>query len=107
MGAVDLAPFGGQPQCLGADLKMCRGLGQVEPFGLLVLGRTVNRNLVMRSERSHALPRPTIAMACGELVAVENAGNQIVISNPDQKPNRRDDVMRGAVALPAPAPRQA
>jgi hypothetical protein len=47
MDAADLATFGSQPEGLGTHLKIRRRLGQVEPFGLPILRRTMYRELVV------------------------------------------------------------
>jgi hypothetical protein len=70
MDPADVATFGGQPKGLRTDLKICCGSGQVEPLNIAVLWWMVNRDFVMRPECVHALPRPTVAMAGPELVAV-------------------------------------
>src|SRR5579859_41368 len=98
--------FGGKPKGLRAHLKMCRRLGQVEPLDMPVLWRTMNRDLVVRSQCRHAFSCPTIAVTGRELVAIEDASNQVIRGDPDQQPDRCDDILRGSVPLTAPTPRQ-
>lgn len=62
---------------------------------------------MVRSQRSHTFTCPAIAVTGGELIAVENAGNQVIRGDSDQQPNRCDDVLRCGIALAAPTPRQA
>jgi hypothetical protein len=59
----------------------------------------------MQSQRRHWFPGPAIAIATarGQLVLIENAGDQFIIGDKDKLPNSGDDVLRGAVALPTVA----
>ena len=61
----------------------------------------------MRSQSCHPLAGPAIAIAGGQPVPVENAGDQIIVGDKDQLPDGGDDVLRGAVALTAPSAQQA
>jgi len=61
----------------------------------------------MRSQRSNALACPAIAVACDETIAVQDAGDEIVIGDRCQLADSDDDVGGGAVALPASSPGQA
>jgi hypothetical protein len=106
MDPTDVTAFGGKPKGLRAHLKMCRGLGQVEPRDIPVLWRTMNRDLVVRPQCRHAFSCPTIAVTGRELVAIEDASNQVIRGDPDQQPDRCDDVLRGSVPLTAPTPWQ-
>lgn len=106
MDPADVTAFGGQPKRLRAHLKMRCGFGQVEPLDIPVLRRTMNRDLVVRPQCGHALSCPTVAMTGRELVAIEDASNQVIRGDPDQQPNRCDDVLPGGVPLTAPAPWQ-
>jgi hypothetical protein len=106
MDPADVTAFGGKPKGLRAHLKMRRGFGQVEPLDIPVLWRTVNGDLVVRPQCRHALSCPTVAVTGRELVAIEDASNQVIRGDPDQQPNRCDNVLRGGVPLTAPTPRQ-
>lgn len=106
MHPADVTAFGGKSKGLRAHLKMCRGFGQVEPLNVPVLWRTVNRDLVVRPQCRHALSRPTVAVTGRELIAIEDASNQVIRGDPDQQPDRCDDILRGRVPLTAPTPRQ-
>src|ERR1700726_590203 len=90
---VDFAALGGQAQGLGTDLKIRCGLAQIEPRLLTLLRRTIDRDLVMRSQRRHAFPGPAIATARGQLVAIENTGNLFIIGDQDKLSNGGDDVL--------------
>jgi hypothetical protein len=56
---------------------------------LTLLRRTIDRDLVMRSKRRHSFPGPAIATARGQLVAIENTGNQFIIGDQDKLFGRR------------------
>jgi len=47
----------------------------------------------MRSKRRHSFPGPAIATARGQLVAIENTGNQFIIGDQDKLSNGGDDVL--------------
>jgi hypothetical protein len=107
MDSADVTAFGCEPKGLRAYLKMGCSFGEVEPLDVPLLRRTVNWDLVVRPQCGYALSRPAIAMTGLELVPIENAGDQIIRGDSGQQPNRCDDVLRRAVALPAPTPWQA
>jgi len=69
------------------------GLAQIEPRFLALLGRTIDRHLVMRSQRRHSFPGPAIATAGGQLVAIENAGDQVIIGDKGKLSNSGDDIL--------------
>jgi hypothetical protein len=75
MDPADITAFGGKSEGFCAHLKVRGGFGQIKPLVIAVLWRTIDRDLVVRSQRSDTLTRPTIAVAGGQLVAVENAGD--------------------------------
>src|SRR5579872_2158680 len=106
MDPTDVTAFGGKSKCLRANLKVCRGPGQVEPLHIPVQWRTINRDLVVRPQCCHAFSCPTIAVTGRELVAIEDASNQVIRGDPDQQPDRCDDILRGSVPLTAPTPWQ-
>jgi hypothetical protein len=47
---------------------------------------------VMRAKRGDALTRPAIAIACPQLVPVQNAGDEIAIGDQHQLPNCGNDI---------------
>ena len=71
MQRLDLGAFGGKAQRLGADGEVSGSLGQIEPRLDPVFGRTVHRDLVVRTQRGHAFARPAVAVARRQLVAVQ------------------------------------
>src|SRR5262249_56736994 len=83
------------------------GLAQIEPRLLTWLGRTIDGDLVMRSQRRHSFPGPAITTTRGQLVAIENAGDQFIIGDRDKLSNGGDDILRCAVALPTSTSGQA
>ena len=107
MRCVDLADFGCQPERFRRDAEKLGRVAQVEPWLDSIRLRPVGGNPVMRSQRRHPLAGPTIAMAGGQPVPVEDAGDQIIVGDEDQLPDGGDDVLRGAIALTAPSARQA
>ena len=60
---------------------------------MTLLSRTIDRDLVMRSKRRHSFPGPAIATARGQLVAIEDTGNQFIIGDQDKLSNGGDDVL--------------
>ena len=107
MNGLDLASFGGKPERLGADAEKRGRFGQIEPGLDAVRSRAIDRDLVVRPQRGHALARPTIAVASDKSVPVQNAGNQIIIGDEHELPDGGDDVGGGAVALASAPARQA
>ncbi len=89
------------------NAEEARRLVQVEPRLVAIRRRPEDRDLVMRSVCGDPLPSPAIAMLGHQAVAIENAGDQIIAGDQHQLPDGRDDIARGAVALSAPALRQA
>src|SRR5260370_32993672 len=83
------------------------GLAQVEPRLVTLLGRTIDWDLVMQPQRRHSFPGPAITMACGQLGAIEDAGDQFIIGDKNKLSNGGDDVLRGAVPLPPSPSREA
>jgi hypothetical protein len=72
---------------------MCCGLAQVEPRLVALPGRTVDWDLVMRPQRRYAFPGPAIAMTRGQLVSIENAGDQFIVGDKNKLPDCCDDVL--------------
>ena len=105
--SVDLAAFGCDPECLGTDVDERRRFGEVEPGFDAICGRLINGDIVMRSQRRHALAGPAVAVAGHEFVPVEDTGNEIIVGDEHEMSDRRDDVGRGAVALSLSPTRQA
>src|SRR5271166_4490445 len=87
MDGLDLARFRSQSEGLGRDLEQMRGLAEIEPWLVLIFGRLVHRNAVMRPQGSDAFARPSIAMARNKAIPVEDAGDKVVIGDEDELPN--------------------
>src|SRR5260221_7768080 len=107
MDGFDLSGFSRQPERLGRDLQDRCSIAKVEPRLDPVLRGLEYRDVVIRAHRCDALAGPTIAVARLEAVAVEKSGNQIVAGDQHQLTHGLNDIGRGAVALSAPALRQA
>ena len=107
MNGVDLASYGCQSECLGADIEKRRRPRQIEPRLNSVWRGAINRDLVVGSECSDALARPAIAVARGQLVPVENTGDEIVVGEQHQGSDCSEDIVRGTVALSTATLRQA
>ena len=58
---------------------------------------------MMRSRRRNAFTRPAIAVTRDETVAVQDAGDDVIVGDQCELAHRIDDVGRGTVALAAPA----
>src|SRR5215469_1605772 len=95
----DLGAYGGKAQRLGADAEVSDRLGQIEPRLDAIFGRTVHRDLVVRTQRGYAFTRPAVAVARRQLVSVQQNGDQIIIRDKDQLPDGVNDVGCGTVAL--------
>jgi hypothetical protein len=78
---LNVGGLGGKPQRLGADAEMSGSFGQSEPRFDPVLGGAVDRDLVMRTQRGHALAGPTVAVASRQLIPVQQPGDQIIVRN--------------------------
>jgi hypothetical protein len=107
MHSLNRTSFGLEPQGLGADAEERSRFAEIEPLFVTICNTSVYRDLVMGAKRGHALAGPTIAVSGQELVAVKDASDEIVVSDPDELPDRGGDVGRGAIALTTPAPGQA
>src|SRR6185369_17431815 len=96
---ADLASFCRQPERLWCDLEKLCGFAEVQPWFDPVVVGFEHRDAMMRSQRRNALACPAIAMAWDEAVAVQDAGDEIVIGDQRQLTHSGDDVGGGAVAL--------
>ena len=61
----------------------------------------------MGAQRGDACACPAIAMSRDQAVAVQDAGDEVVVGDQHQLMHGGDNVGRGAVALAAPSPGQA
>jgi hypothetical protein len=101
MDRIDLPSFGGQLERPRADVKKRRCLTEVEPRLNSLCSRTINRDLIVGSQRRNALTRPAITIAGRQLVPIENARNEIVVRNEHQLADGIDDIVRRGIALAA------
>jgi hypothetical protein len=92
MDRFDLPGLGRPSQRLRRDLEELRGLAEVEPWLDPVLGRLEHRDPVVGAHRRDALAGPSIAVAGDKAVAVEDAGDQIVIGDEHELAYGGDDV---------------
>src|SRR5258705_7387135 len=81
MDCLDLSGFRGKPQRLGRNLQKLRGVAQVEPWLYPVLGWLEHWDAIVRPHRCHTLAGPPVAIAALQAIAVEDAGDQVVISD--------------------------
>lgn len=106
MNAFNFSGFGSQSECLRRYTETARGPAQIEPWFDPVRRWAEDRDFVIRPERGDPPAGPAIA-AGHQPVPVEDAGDQIIIGDEHQLPNRRDDIGGDAVALPSASLRQA
>src|SRR5262249_55316321 len=103
MDCLDLAGFRGKPQRLGGNLQELRGVVQVEPWLYAVLGRLEHRDTIVRAQRCHPLAGPSVASAGLQAVAVEDAGDQVILSDEHELAHGSDHINGRAVPLTAAA----
>jgi len=100
---VDLPSLGGEPQGSRGYSDGGRGFVQIEPWLEAILRRVMDGDLVVGAQRGDALAAPSVAVAGPEPVAIEDAGNDIVLHDECEAAHGLDDVGRCAVALPPSA----
>jgi len=103
---IDLASLSGEPQSSWGDTDERRRVTKVKPRLSTIVGTPMDRNPVLRAERSHRLPDPSIPVPCLNAVAIEKTGYDIVLGDKCELADRLNDVGRRAVALSATAQRQ-
>jgi hypothetical protein len=99
MDCLDLSGFRGKPQRLGRNLEKLCGVAQVEPWLYPVLGGLEHRDAIVRPRRCHTLAGPSVAIAGLQAVAVEDAGDQVVIGDEHELAHGGDYIGRCAVPL--------
>jgi hypothetical protein len=107
MDCLDLSGFRGKPQRLGRNLEKLRGVAQVEPWLYPVLGGLEHRDAIVRPHRCHTLAGPSVAIAGLQAIAVEDAGDHVVIGDEYELAHGGDRIGGRAVPLTAAAPGQA
>src|SRR3979409_2793901 len=101
MGCLDLSGFSGKPQRLGRNLEKLRGVAQVEPWLYPVLGGLEHRDAIVRPHRCHTLAGPSVTIAALQAVAVEDAGDQVVIGDEHELMHGSDQLAGGGVSSTA------
>src|SRR3982074_2353968 len=104
MDCLDLSDFRGQPQRLGRNLQELRGVAQVEPWLYPVLGGLEHRDAIVRPHRCHTLAGPSVAIAGLQAIAVEDAGDHVVIGDEYELAHGGDRIGGAAASLTAAAP---
>src|SRR5258705_12072648 len=99
MDCLDLSGFRGKPQRLGRNLEKLCGVAQVEPWLYPVLGGLEHRDAIVRPRRCHTLAGPSVAIAGLQAVAVEDAGDRVVIGDEPEVAQGGDYIGRCAVPL--------
>src|SRR4051812_28970127 len=103
MRGVDLPSLGGEPQGSRGYADGGRGFVQIEPWLEAIFRGVVDGDLVVGAQRGDALAGPSVAVAGPEPVAIEDAGNEIILHDECEAAHGLDDVGRCAVALPPSA----
>ena len=78
---LEFTRINGEPYGSGAHMEEGRGFGEIHPPLRLFVLRTVTRNLVVTSQRRYTFLRPTIASARLVSVAIENARDQVIVTD--------------------------
>ena len=78
---LEFTRINGKPYGSGAHLQEGRGFRKIHPPVRLFVLRTVTRNLVVTSQRRYTFFRPTIASASLVSVAIENARDQVIVTD--------------------------
>ena len=107
MECLDLTSFRRNPECSRRHSKKPRGIVEVKPRFDSVVSRLMDGDAVMGAQRGDTLARPAIAIAGHQPVPVQDAGDEIVVSDQHQLAYGGNHIGRGAGALPAPPPGQA
>ncbi|MGA7308862.1 MAG: hypothetical protein WBX05_07925 [Pseudolabrys sp.] len=86
--------------------KLCC-IAQVEPWLYPVLGGFEHWDAIVRPHRGHTLAGPSVAIAGLQAIAVEDAGDQVVIGDEHELAHGGDHIGGSAVPLTAAALGQA
>jgi hypothetical protein len=78
---LEFTRINGKTYGSGAHMQEGRGFRKIHPPLRLSVLRTVTRNLVVTSQRGYTFFRPTIASARLVSVAIEDARDQIIITD--------------------------
>src|SRR5258705_19652 len=104
MDCLDLPGFRGKPQRLGRNLEKLRGVAQVEPWLYPVLGGLEHRDAIVRPHRCHTLAGPSVAIAGLQAIAVEDAGDHVVIGDEYELAHGGDRIRGRSVPFTAASP---
>jgi hypothetical protein len=86
--------------------KLC-GIAQVEPWFYPVLSELEHRDAIVRAHRCHPLAGPSVAITGLQAIAIEDAGDQVVIGDERELAHGGDHINGCAVPLTAAALGQA
>jgi hypothetical protein len=88
----DLTTVDGQPKRSRADFEKGGGIGQVQPWLLLLRIWLIARDAMMATECSHSLSRPAIPTPGEMTITVQNAGDEVITADTSQNGNRFDQL---------------
>src|SRR5215210_671367 len=103
MNRLDLASLRCQSERSWGNMQKSRGVAEVQPRLDSIIGRLVDGDAVMRTQRRDPLTGPAIAIARDQSVPVQDAGDEIIIGDQHQLPHSGNHIICRAVALPAPS----
>ena len=102
-GAAPTTPHRGRPESFWCDLEELGSIGEVEPRLDAIFGLSKHWDTLVRAHGHDALAGPAVAIAGLEIVAIQDASDQIIIGNQHKLTHGVDDFCRGAVSLSAAA----
>ena len=92
MAAIDRPGFGGEAQRLRRDRQELRGIAQSEPRLSAIFVGLEDGDAIAGAQGRDTLAGPPIAVAGLETIAVEDAGDQIVVGDQGQPTHGFDDI---------------
>jgi hypothetical protein len=78
---LEFTRINGKPYGPGAHMQESGGFREIHPPLRFFVLRTVTRNLVVTSQRRYTFFRPTIASSRLVSVAIENARDQVIVTD--------------------------
>jgi len=103
MDGLDLTSFRRQSESLRRDVHEPRGLAEIEPRLIPVIGWLVHWNAMMRAQRGDTFTCPAVAVTRHKTIPIKDAGDDIIIGDRHELANSGNHVGCGAVALTAAA----
>jgi hypothetical protein len=91
---IDFAALDGQPKRSGTDAEDASGFGEIHPSFRGAAIAIVASDLMVGTERDHALSRPSIPAPGEEPIPIQDVRHEIVRTNPRQYAHGIDDVLR-------------